>query len=106
MPSAPVSSLTCSIVPRALTFASAAAVRIGNLLGASLPHDAKRAAETSLWLSVLAGLFNSLVFIALRDTWGSFFTSDERTVALVRDILPLLALFQVRANRVRLAVLC
>lgn len=79
----------------AYALSSATAVRIGNLLGAKRPLAAKLSSEVGLLLSIGAGVFNSALFMAFRTRWGSFFTRDAATIAIVTQILPLLALFQI-----------
>ncbi|EST07236.1 Multi antimicrobial extrusion protein [Kalmanozyma brasiliensis GHG001] len=73
----------------------AAAVRIGNLLGANRPDEAKISSRVSLILSLAMGGLNSALFLIFRKQWGWLFSSDVEVIQLVEHILPLLAFFQV-----------
>ncbi|PWY98631.1 MATE efflux family protein [Testicularia cyperi] len=73
----------------------AAAVRVGNLLGANRPHEAKVSSRVALILSLVMGGLNSALFLIFRRQWGWLFSSDIEVITLVENILPLLAFFQV-----------
>ncbi|SNX82811.1 uncharacterized protein MEPE_01517 [Melanopsichium pennsylvanicum] len=73
----------------------ATAVRIGNLLGANRPEEAKISSRVALILSLAMGGLNSALFLIFRKQWGWLFSSDIEVIKLVEDILPLLAFFQV-----------
>lgn len=88
-----VSSSITYQLPFALSVA--AAVRVGNHLGAGQAHAANVASNMSMLLSLACGAFNSALFLAFRNQWGYWFTEDRAVIDLVYAILPLLALFQV-----------
>ncbi|SJX62137.1 uncharacterized protein SRS1_12986 [Sporisorium reilianum f. sp. reilianum] len=73
----------------------ATAVRVGNLLGANRPDEAKISSRVSLILSLAMGGLNSALFLIFRRQWGWLFSSDLEVISLVEYILPLLAFFQV-----------
>lgn len=73
----------------------ATAVRVGNLLGANRPEEAKISSRVSLILSLAMGGLNSALFLIFRRQWGWLFSSDIEVIQLVEHILPLLAFFQV-----------
>ncbi|EPQ31838.1 uncharacterized protein PFL1_00037 [Pseudozyma flocculosa PF-1] len=73
----------------------AAAVRIGNLLGANRPREARISSNVSLILSLAMGGLNSALFLIFRRQWGYLFSSDLEVIRLVEHILPILAIFQV-----------
>lgn len=73
----------------------ATAVRVGNLLGANRPDEARISSRVSLILSLAMGGLNSALFLIFRSQWGWLFSSDIEVVKLVYHILPLLAFFQV-----------
>ncbi|UZJ53193.1 hypothetical protein CBS101457_002513 [Exobasidium rhododendri] len=87
-----VSSSIVYQLPYALSVA--AAVRVGNLLGALQPKQAKVSAYMALALSILGGAFNSALFLIFRSRWGSWFTADPVVIKLIYDVLPVLAAFQ------------
>ncbi|KAN0066431.1 ethionine resistance protein [Thecaphora frezii] len=73
----------------------ATAVRIGNLLGANRPREARISSNVSLIISLAMGGFNSALFLIFRRQWGYLFSSDAEVIKLVEHILPILAIFQV-----------
>ncbi|SPO22237.1 uncharacterized protein UTRI_02247_B [Ustilago trichophora] len=73
----------------------ATAVRVGNLLGANRPDEAKISSRVALILSLAMGGLNSALFLIFRKQWGWLFSSDIEVIKLVEYILPLLAFFQV-----------
>ncbi|WRT67868.1 uncharacterized protein IL334_004842 [Kwoniella shivajii] len=79
-------------VPAALGIA--AAVRVGNLLGAGRGWEAKWASRASLLLSLLFAAVNSSICIIFRKKWGYLFNNDAEVVTLVAEIMPYIALFQ------------
>lgn len=89
--------LVCSSITYQQPFAIsvAAAVRVGNLLGALKPQDAKVSANAAYVLSVLSGIFNSSLLVIFRRPIASLFSEDTAVIELLIRILPLLALFQV-----------
>ncbi|KAK1226834.1 ethionine resistance protein [Marasmius sp. AFHP31] len=68
---------------------------IGNLLGERDPVRAGIAAKASIFLGlVVAGLF-ALVLMIFRNRWSLLFNEDPNVAAIVTEVLPLMALFQV-----------
>lgn len=89
--------LVCSSITYQQPFAIsvAAAVRVGNLLGALKPQDARISANAGYILSVLSGIFNSSLVMIFRRPIAHLFTEDAEVIELLTKTLPLLALFQV-----------
>ncbi|GAA6030860.1 hypothetical protein JCM8097_008911 [Rhodosporidiobolus ruineniae] len=73
----------------------AAAVRVGNLLGAHKPHLARVASQVVIAAAIVISAVNSILLILLRNTWGRLFTSEPEIIDIVARVLPLLAAFQV-----------
>lgn len=71
----------------------AAANRVGNLLGAQRPKQARRAARTALCVGMGVGALNSSTLLLWRKEWAYLFTGDRQVAQLVTDVLPLVALF-------------
>ncbi|CAO3677123.1 unnamed protein product [Umbelopsis vinacea] len=71
----------------------AAATRTGNLLGAGLSRQARRAAHVALAIAAGIALFNCGLLLTLRASWGSFFTNDAEVIELVAKVLPFVAVF-------------
>ncbi|GAA5984384.1 hypothetical protein JCM10908_003328 [Rhodotorula pacifica] len=72
----------------------AAAVRIGNLLGAQKPHLARVTSRLTIAIAVVCSGVNSIVLLLLRNVWGTLFSSEPEIIKLVADVLPLVAAFQ------------
>ncbi|OCF54823.1 MATE family multidrug resistance protein [Kwoniella mangroviensis CBS 10435] len=79
-------------VPAALGIA--AAVRVGNLLGAGRGWEAKWASRASLLWSLIFAIINSSICVIFRKNWGYLFNNDAEVVSLVAEIMPYIALFQ------------
>ncbi|KAJ6581120.1 MOP flippase [Mycena capillaripes] len=73
----------------------AASTRVGNLLGARSPVDAKYAAHASALVSVVVGLVVMIVMMATKDVFGYTFSDDVDVVKLVAQVMPLVASFQI-----------
>ncbi|KAG7292152.1 hypothetical protein NEMBOFW57_002187 [Staphylotrichum longicolle] len=73
----------------------AESARLGNLLGANSPQAARRSAHCAAVLSVVFGSVILTVLFATRDVIGGLFNSDKRVIALVAEIIPYVALFQI-----------
>ncbi|KAI8378094.1 mate-domain-containing protein [Choanephora cucurbitarum] len=71
----------------------ASANRVGNLLGAQQPRQARRAAHTALCVGTAVGLANAMTLLIFRHTWASIFTDDPQVTNLVTQVLPLVATF-------------
>ncbi|GAA6060186.1 hypothetical protein JCM10212_005187 [Sporobolomyces blumeae] len=72
----------------------AAAVRVGNLLGAQKPHLARLTSRMTITIAVIVSAFNSLVLVLFRGVWGRLFSSEPTIVRMVATVLPLVAFFQ------------
>jgi MATE family multidrug resistance protein len=73
----------------------AASARLGNLLGARRPQAARRSAHCAAILSVVFGSVLLTVLFATRNVFGALFNSDKRVIALVAQVIPYVALFQI-----------
>ncbi|OTA70707.1 MATE efflux family protein [Hypoxylon sp. EC38] len=73
----------------------AASARIGNLLGAQKPHDARRAAHCAAILSTILGAVILTILMSTKSVFGRVFNNDDRVVRLVADVMPFVALFQI-----------
>lgn len=80
-------------VPFGLGVAESA--RLGNLLGAGRPAAARRSAHCAAVLSVVFGGLISTALLAGRYRIGGLFNSDEQVIALVAEVIPYVALFQI-----------
>ncbi|BGP19486.1 hypothetical protein JCM10213_006306 [Rhodosporidiobolus nylandii] len=72
----------------------AAAVRVGNLLGAQKPHLARVASRVTIAAATFMSGVNSLLLILLRNKWGHLFSSEPEIITMVAAVLPLVAAFQ------------
>ncbi|GAA5836748.1 hypothetical protein JCM9279_007648 [Rhodotorula babjevae] len=72
----------------------AAAVRIGNLLGAQKPHLARIASRCTIFIAIAVSALNSVLLILVRHRWGSLFSSEPEIIRIVAKVLPLVAAFQ------------
>lgn len=87
---------TCSLTYQLpLSIGVAAAVRIGNVLGANQPAWASLASRTALAASLLSGVLNSGLLITFRHQWGRIFSSDPDLIHLIAIILPYVGAFQI-----------
>ncbi|MDX1631042.1 MAG: MATE family efflux transporter [Thermoanaerobaculia bacterium] len=97
----PLAAHTVAITLASLTFMAplgislAAVVRVGNLLGARKPGEARRAAWVSLGLGGGLMSLSGILFWVGRYHLPRWFTSDPDTVALAAAILPIAAAFQI-----------
>ncbi len=73
----------------------AASTRLGNLLGAHRPDDARRAAHCAAVLSTIAGALILAVLMGVKDVFGRLFNDDERVIRLVAEVMPFVALLQI-----------
>lgn len=89
--------LVCSSIFYQQPFAIsvAAAVRVGNLLGARKPRDAQISSYAGVGLSLACGVVNSSLIMIFRDPIARLFSTDQVVIDLLLKTLPLLALFQV-----------
>jgi MATE family multidrug resistance protein len=72
----------------------AASTRIANLIGATLAVPAKTAAKVAGIFGCFIGIFNLLLLSLLRGYIPRLFTSDDEVIAVVAELLPLCAAFQ------------
>lgn len=72
----------------------AASTRIANLIGATLSEAAKTSARVAFVAAVGVGIFNVLLLSTMRNHIPKLFTSDPEVIAMVADVLPLCAAFQ------------
>ncbi|KAG2228622.1 hypothetical protein INT48_004443 [Thamnidium elegans] len=73
----------------------AATNRVGNAIGGNYGYKAKVASTTALLFSVLFGIINSLFFLLTRSKLGLLFSSDQKVIDMVSNVLPIFAIFQV-----------
>ncbi|KAI8080727.1 mate-domain-containing protein [Gilbertella persicaria] len=71
----------------------ASANRVGNLLGAQRPRQARQATHTALGVGVMVGALNACMLMVFRYEWPYIFTTDEQVASLVTRVLPLVAVF-------------
>ena len=72
----------------------AGSTRIANLIGATLPDCAKTCARVTFYAAVVVGIFNVTLLSSLKNYIPRLFTNDEDVIAIVSEILPLCAAFQ------------
>lgn len=73
----------------------AASARLGNLLGARRPGDARRAAHCAAVLSMVLGAVIFATLMGTKDVFGRLFNDDQRVIKLVADVMPYVAAFQI-----------
>lgn len=78
-----------------LSVSVAAAVRIGNLLGAKQPAWAAVSTRTVMVAALVCGLLNSSAMILFRNQWGWMFSSDAELVAMIATLMPYVGAFQI-----------
>lgn len=88
-----ISAFTYLTVPLAISVA--ASIRVGNLLGAQRPEQAKLAARICLFIGVATMLLCGLVLVLLRGSLGEIFTPDAKVAKIVSKLCPIMALYQV-----------
>jgi MATE family multidrug resistance protein len=76
----------------------ASANRVGNLLGAQRPKQARIAARIALIGGLTIGLLNAGALLTFRSTWAYIFTSDAQVAEIVKQVIPLVAVFVVADN--------
>lgn len=69
-------------------------VRVGNALGAGDAHRAKMACRLSFFLGILLALWNTIFILTFRAKIPTLFTSDVDLISKARDLLLVVALFQ------------
>ncbi|KAI9441906.1 MOP flippase [Lactarius indigo] len=73
----------------------AASTRVGNAIGRRDAASAKSIGHLSALLSALIGTCVMLSLLASKDVYGYLFSDDAKVVALVAQVMPLVASFQV-----------
>ncbi|KAK4446758.1 mate-domain-containing protein [Podospora aff. communis PSN243] len=73
----------------------AESARLGNLLGAGRPADARRSAHSAAILSVVFGTALLTALMAGRYKVGALFNDDKDVINLVAKVIPYVALFQI-----------
>ena len=81
------------MIPMGISVATS--TRIGNLLGANKPNEAKRIAFIGLTIALLPALIHASILLSLRNSWGFMFTGNPEVIRMVSIILPLAAFNQV-----------
>ena len=84
-----------SFVAFPLSVSIACSIRVGNLLGSSLPKHAQMAAYLSIALGTGFMAVNGIVFATCKDVLGAIFTSDPAIIHMVGQIALIAACFQV-----------
>ena len=69
-------------------------VRVGNALGAGDAHRAKMACHLSFFLGILLASWNTIFILTFREKIPTLFTSDVDLISKARDLLLVVALFQ------------
>jgi len=72
----------------------AATTRVGNLIGARKPDDARRAAWVALAMGAAVMTLSATLFVTLRGVLGTIFTDDAQVLALAAGVFPIAAAFQ------------
>ena len=72
--------------------------RVGNLLGAGQPQQARLSGGLCVASSVVFMALAAIVIFACRNIIGYIFSSDPEVIATVALIAPYAALFQVRGD--------
>lgn len=73
----------------------AASARVGNLLGARSPNGARVSTQASVALSTIIGSIVLASLVLSRRQFGYLFSDEADVVALVADVLPYVAAFQI-----------
>ncbi len=73
----------------------ATSARLGNLLGAQDAVGAQRTAHASAFLSVGLGTLVLAVLMITRKSFSMAFNDDKEVAALVTEVMPYVALFQI-----------
>ncbi|KAI5475354.1 hypothetical protein MNV49_001585 [Pseudohyphozyma bogoriensis] len=78
----------------ALAISIAASVRLGNLLGANRPKQARKVAKIGLAMGFAVGAINMVVLLLTEKWIGKIFTQEPDVLAIVRYVLPVVAFYQ------------
>lgn len=77
-----------------LSIGLATAIRVGHLLGAGQPHNAKHAAYSAIALGLILAFFNATLSFLLRYQIASLYTHEQVVIEMAADLMLLAALFQ------------
>lgn len=80
-------------VPFAVGIASS--TRIANFLGAGLAEPARKTTQVALSFGLCVSLFNFLALFLFRSQIANLFTNDERVIAILKNVMWLVALMQI-----------
>lgn len=80
-------------VPFAIGIASS--TRIANFLGAGLAEPAKKTTQVALSFGLCISLFNFLALFLFQSQIANLFTNDDRVIAILKDVMWLVALMQI-----------
>ncbi|KAJ9107298.1 hypothetical protein QFC21_000748 [Naganishia friedmannii] len=80
-------------IPQSMGIATA--VRVGNLLGAGRPYEARLAAILALILSIITSVFNSALLVIFRNKIAYIFNTDPEVVVEVGKVTIYVAAFQI-----------
>lgn len=83
----------CYQIP--MSMGISASTRVGNLVGAGLGKSADTACRAALLAAAIFGTINGLILYTLRGKVGSLFSSDLDVIAMVAQVLPYGAMYQV-----------
>ena len=72
----------------------AGSTRVANLIGATLADAAKTSTRVTFSAAIVVGILNVTLLSTLKDYIPRLFTSDPEVIAIVAEILPLCAAFQ------------
>lgn len=72
----------------------AGSTRVANLIGATLVDAARVSTRVTFSAAIIVGVLNVILLWTLKDYIPHLFTSDEDVAAIVSEILPLCAAFQ------------
>lgn len=78
------SSLTYQL---AYALSAAAAVRVGNLIGAQFIPLAKLSTTVAMILGACIGLLNSTILVLARKHWGKMFSGEQVVIDAVAEIV-------------------
>lgn len=69
----------------------AATARVGNILGARQPAQARRSSNLAVVFASIVGCIIMIILVASRTKFGYLFSDDDDTVRLVAKVLPYVA---------------
>ncbi|KAG8752520.1 hypothetical protein FRC12_011912 [Ceratobasidium sp. 428] len=95
---------SCTLYQVHYAFGIASSVRVGNLLGANNAVGAAVASKIAVWMSLFGGLIHALILMLANHKVSYLYTSDDQIAALVADLLPLVATYQIVDSLAAVAV--